>query len=107
MIYNSAILNRKIDIIEKQTINNDGIDTLVDKKICSCWASIQPLRGRAYYEVREKATEEQAKIIIRYRKNLNTSMFIKYKEQIYNINSIVDPFSDHECLELYCTLKVR
>lgn len=69
------------------------------------WARIEPLRGRAYYEQYKEKTEDLSKITIRYRNNINNSMVVQYKNKLYRINTVIDPYEAHIKLELMCSIK--
>jgi SPP1 family predicted phage head-tail adaptor len=107
MINNPAILNKRVKIIGNKQTTKDGWDTTEPAIIATCWASIQPARGREYYEARAIRDDESIKIVIRYRTGITHDMQIQYRTHTYNIQSIVDPYEDHESLELYCVEKLR
>ena len=107
MIYNAGILNKRITIIGVSDGTKDGWDTTQDTVICNCWASIQPARGKEYYESQKIRNDEQIKIIIRYRNNIDESCKIKYKNHTYNIQSVVNPLMADESLELFCLEQKR
>lgn len=69
------------------------------------WARIEPLRGRAYYEQYKEKTEDLSKITIRYRKNIDNSMLVKYRNNLYEIKNVIDPYESHIKLELMCSIK--
>ena len=72
-----------------------------------CWASIEPARGKVFYEMERKADTEYSKITIRWRPGVTHDMKVKYQDHLYDIDTIVDPYMRHEALELYCTEEVR
>lgn len=50
---------------------------------------------------------EYSKITIRWRPGVTHDMKVKYREHLYDIDTIVDPYMRHEAPELYCTEEVR
>ena len=42
---------------------------------------------------------------MRYRENIDNSMLVKYKNKLYRINTIIDPYEAHVKLELMCSIK--
>lgn len=107
MIKNPAILNKRVKIVGNVQTTEDGWDTTKPVVVCTTWASIQPARGREWYEARAIRTDESIKIVIRYRTGITHDMKIQYQHHTYEIQSIVDPFEDHESLEIYCIEKLR
>lgn len=53
------------------------------------WAEARFLRGRNYYADRATNVKTEVEFIIRYTKDIDKSMRIKYNEQYYNIEGIV------------------
>lgn len=108
MIYDCGQLNKKIDIYTIKNIDESGFDS--NQKVIlykNIWAKIAPARGKEYYESYALRNDETVLITIRYRKDIDESCTIVYKQHIYNIQSIVNPFFENESLELYCVEKKR
>lgn len=105
---NIGSLDKRIIFIDYVEIENEyGLTELQAVKKLKCWARIEPTRGKEYYEAQKTSNENQYKILIRYRKNINSSMLIRYKEKEFEIISIVNPYMADEQLELYCREKTR
>jgi SPP1 family predicted phage head-tail adaptor len=105
---NIGDLNRRIAFITYEEAENTmGLTELKEKELLTCWAKIEPAKGREYYEAQKIRTENSYKITTRYHKNLNNSMLIKYQNQTFEIQNIVDPYMKHIELEFYCTEKSR
>jgi SPP1 family predicted phage head-tail adaptor len=104
MIYNAGKLDRRITIWTTKTDDTAKFAKEIPTKLCTCWASIAPVRGKEYYESGEKRDEGQVKITIRYRKGIDAGMTVQYGNHKYNISCPpVDINMDHSSLELYCT----
>lgn len=73
------------------------------KEIKKVWANIVPLSGREFYEAQKLAADTSYKIYTRYQNFVKHDMFIKYKEQIFDITNIVDMGTEHKMLEIRCT----
>ncbi|WP_085829027.1 phage head closure protein [Clostridium massiliodielmoense] len=102
---NPGILNKKVSLWSFIEEKNEVQDTVlklkeIKKKV---YARIEPLRGKEYIENRKTEAEQIYKVTIRYRKDVNTEMFIKYKNRLFNINAIINPYEMNERLELICT----
>lgn len=103
-------LDKRITILKHaETTDTYGLtkQVLVDAIGNRVWARIEPARGRTYYEQYKDKVEHIHKITIRYRKGLNENMLVRYKEKVYTIQSIVDPYEQHVKLELMCNLRER
>ena len=101
-------LNKRITIMQYEDEDNSlGSTELSPKVFLTCWAAIEPLRGREYYEAQRLKDVDNFKITIRYRKNVTRDMFIVYRSQKFEIQTPVDPYEAHEVLELYCVEKTR
>lgn len=108
MIFNPGELNKRVTIISSTPDSSGDFDRAADRIICTCWASIAPVRGREYYDAGAKRAEGIIKITIRYRPGIDATCRVKYGNHIYELNSPpVDPFMDHSSLELYCIESTR
>lgn len=101
----SSILNRKVEIYQPiQGAENElGQHDIAEKLVDTVYASIVPqtgsmLHGRAAETVLTRVTH---KFIIRYRSDLSTDMYIKYNGQRYDIIYLLDPYANHERLEIF------
>jgi SPP1 family predicted phage head-tail adaptor len=102
----SSILNRKIEIyqpVQQGDENELGQRDIAKKLIDTVYAAIVPqtgtmLHGRAADTVLTRVTH---KFIIRYRSDLTTDMYIRYGGQRYDIIYLLDPYANHERLEIF------
>lgn len=105
---NIGSLDKRITFItNKEAENEYNLTELQPAEALSCWARIEPVRGREYYEAQRIRTENSYKITTRYHKSLDDSMLIKYQNRTFEIQNIVDPYENHSALEFYCTEKSR
>ena len=99
-------LDKRITILKYEDVETQY--NLTQKKLIpflKVWAKIEPLRGRAFYEQYKEKTEDLSKITIRYRDNIDNSMVVQYKNRLYRINAVIDPYESHVKLELMCSIK--
>ena len=99
-------LDKRVTILKYEDVETPY--NLTQKKLMQflkVWARIEPLRGRAYYEQYKEKTEDLSKITIRYRDNIDNSMVVQYKNRLYRINAVIDPYESHVKLELMCSIK--
>ena len=101
MIANPGRLNRRISIYSKDKSKTaNGFDTVKESKVCDCWAAIYPVRMSDIKENSTIQTVNNVKFTIRFRKNIDSNMTIKYDSKIFRIIGIVNPFYDNESLEI-------
>lgn len=101
MIANPGRLNRRISIYSKEKSKTaNGFDTIKESKVCDCWAAIYPVRMSDIKENSTIQTVNNVKFTIRFRKNIDSNMTIKYDSKTFRIIGIVNPFYDNESLEI-------
>ena len=101
MIANPGRLNRRISIYSKnKALTTNGFDTIKESKVCDCWAAIYPVRMTDIKENSTIQTVNNVKFTIRFRKNIDSNMTIKYDSKTFRIIGIVNPFYDNESLEI-------
>lgn len=101
MIANPGRLNRRISIYSKDKSKTaNGFDTIKESKVCDCWAAIYPVRMSDIKENSTIQTVNNVKFTIRFRKNIDSNMTIKYDSKTFHIIGIVNPFYDNESLEI-------
>lgn len=101
----SSILNRKVEIFKpvQGEENELGQREIAEELVDVVWAVIVPqtgsmLHGRAADTVLTRVTH---KFIVRYRPDLTTDMYIMYGGQRFDIVYILDPYANHERLEIF------
>ena len=92
----TSMLNRQIEIFRTvEGMENELVDVV--------YAAIIPqtgnmLQGRVADTVLTRVTH---KFVIRYRPDLTTDMYIMYGGQRFDIVYILDPYANHERLEIF------
>jgi len=106
---NIGDLNRRIAFVTYEDVEENaiGLTEIEEKELLTCWAKIEPARGREYYEAQKIRTENTYKITIRYCKTVDDTMLIRYKTQTFEIQNVVNPGMANRFLEIYCAEKVR
>lgn len=79
----------------------------VQENVLTCWARIEPTRGRDYFEATVAGTEDYFKITTRFHRGLSDDMRIVYQGREFEIKNIVDPYEAHTTLEFYCQARQR
>lgn len=106
----SSILQRKIELWgnKKSDLPNElGQREIIPMKIKSVWAAVIPqtgslLQGRAAETVLSRTTH---KIVLRYDKAVQPDMWFQIEEERYDILYILDPYLNHERLEIFVEVK--
>ena len=99
-------LDKRVTILKYEDVETQY--NLTQKKLIpflKVWERIEPLRGRAYYEKHKKKMEDLTKVTVRYRDSINNSMLVQYRNKLYRINTVIDPYKAHVKLELMCSEK--
>lgn len=69
----------------------------VDKKI---WAKVIPVSAKEYYEAKTLQAENVMRFIVRYRTEIKYDMQIIYKDQTYEIESIINDYEKNKTLTI-------
>lgn len=102
MINNGRLKNR-IDILEPiKTTNKLGQDAVVYRNKKTVWCEIRPLRGKEYLEAVALNAKTTYKITMRYTEDITEKNYLRYKNKIFNIDSIIDVENRHRELEIMC-----
>lgn len=110
MILNPGRLNRRITFYQKQnTTTLNGFSTVQDMPVYKCWAAVYPIRSSDQTAEDVVTSLNQIRFVIRYTKTVtfDTNMTIKFKDRIYRIIGITDPYDDMESLEIVAESKSR
>lgn len=102
----SSMLNKKLEFWKhgkSSTPNRLGQYEKTDVSVFTKWGNITPqtgslLNGRTADTTLTKTTH---KITVRYCKDITSDMWITYNNTRYDILYILDPYEDHERMEIY------
>jgi len=85
----SEELRHRIKLQVLETITNDnGFEEEIWQDYKTVWASVSNLYGREYFEAAAVQAEKTVKFTIRFTKDIDESMRIKFRDKQYNITSI-------------------
>lgn len=107
----SSILNRKAVIkklghaAEKDELGQYPVE---EQTVATVWAGVTPqtgslLSGRVAETQLSRTTH---KVVIRYRKDVTPDMWLIIGGQRYDILYILDPYLQHERLEIFCEVRM-
>lgn len=99
--------NKRITFCKYEEKENELLQTeQILTGIKTVWASVEPTRGREYQEAQRIRPELTYKITTRYHKGITPDMFIKFKDRLFSIVSIINVKEKNEMLEIICTEKI-
>jgi len=103
---NIGELNKPIKIghIETQTNENGFPDGEKFELEFNCWASIENLYGREFWEAKAQQLEETVKFKIRYNKSLSYNHVISFNNDIYKIIHINNIDFANRFMEIKATI---
>jgi len=84
--------------VEQQNEFGEAITSWKD--IAEVWAIVEPLQGREYFASQQLQSEVTTRFTIRYVSNLNTKMRLKWQDQVYDIQEIINSKGINRVLQL-------
>lgn len=72
--------------------------------VATCWASVEPLSGRDFIAAKAQQSEISARIVIRYREGIDSTMRVLHRGRTYSIEG--PPLPDDKSGLEYLTLMV-
>ena len=103
-------LRHRVELQEQQIAQDPNTGEMLSTwvTIACPWAEIVPLSAREFIAASAEQSEVRARIVIRYRQDVNASMRIVYRGLAYNILGVLaDPVSGLEYLTLPVSEGVR
>lgn len=83
-----------------ETTDQEGFSTQEWQDIATVWASVENLYGREYWQAAAIQAENTVKFTIRYRKDIDNTMRIKFQNKLYNIISVDNIKYRNEYIEI-------
>jgi SPP1 family predicted phage head-tail adaptor len=93
-------LRHRVTFLHKQVTVQKGITKETWIPAFTCWAGAAPLSGREYFQAAAVNRETEIRFTIRFRKDVDSAMRLRYGGGDYNITAITDPQMRHVMLEL-------
>ena len=72
----------------------------------TCWAAVEPLSGKEFWNAQTIAAEITTRVKIRYREGVKPTMRILFGSRIFEIKAITDPEEAKRELQILCSEKV-
>lgn len=94
----------KIIQIQRQTLERDTYGQQIELwvRVATVYANIKPLVGKEYLTAQQISTELTHDVTIRYRRDIQPKMRIKYNNRYFEIHAVIDPEEKREWLFLKC-----
>ena len=93
-------LRRRVTFLKRQVTNKSGITKEAWVVAFTCWAMVEPLAGREFWQAAAVNRQDEQRITIRYRKDVDAAMRIRFREKTFDITSIVNPNAMNAKLEM-------
>jgi SPP1 family predicted phage head-tail adaptor len=106
MTVRAGTLRHKVTIQQLTTTGTDGDGQPIESwsDLTTVWASIEPLRGREFFEARAQLSEETVRFRMRYQSTIsNTRHRLVFGSETYRIESVIEPQRRNEMLEIIAT----
>lgn len=68
----------------------------------TCWAAVEPLQGREFIAAMATQSETTARIRMRYRPGIDSTMRVKHGADTYGIEAVIHVKSARRELQLMC-----
>lgn len=78
--------------IERKTITQDNTGAMTEtwSEFATVWAQVSPLSAREAMQAAALNSTQTARMIIRWRDDLDATMRIKYRGEIYEIEGLIE-----------------
>lgn len=84
-------LRQRVTILQKKTVVKSGITKATWEPLCSCWAMVENFEGREFWEAAAQNREDELRVTIRFRRDIESSMRLRFAGLDYDITSITNP----------------
>lgn len=103
-----GMMRDRVTIERKQVTRNSIGDEVVSWVVVSeLWASVEPTRGREFFESAQMQGAVDHRVTIWYREGITRDMRVVWRNQPLDIVSVIDVQGLRRSLELMCVMGVR
>ena len=90
--------------IQEKTVTADayGAESITWSDYLTVWAAVAPLSGREFLEGRNLENEVSHRIRIRYREGLDPTMRVSWDSRVFDIEAVLERFSERREIWLMC-----
>ena len=91
--HRAAFLKRQVEV-------KSGVTTERWATAFTCWAMVEPLNSREYWDAAAVNREDEQRVTIRYRRDIDTTFRVQCNGAVYAITSLVNPNARSVKLEM-------
>ena len=96
----SGELRHRVTFLARKVTIKSGIAREIWEPAFSCWAMVEPLNSREFWQAAALSREDEQRVTIRYRRDVDAAMRIAFRDVTYSIVSVVDPNARNIKLEM-------
>lgn len=85
---------RRVTTVKSGAVSESWIPAFV------CWAAVEPIAGREFWQAAAVNRETEVRFTIRYRRDVNDAMRLQFGGVQYRITSLINPNSRNAKLEI-------
>jgi SPP1 family predicted phage head-tail adaptor len=93
-------LRHRVAFLKRHAEVKSGVTTERWVTAFTCWAMVEPLNSRKYWNAAALNREDEQRVTIRYRRDIDTSYRVRFRGVVYAITGIVNPNALNVKLEL-------
>lgn len=96
-------LNRRVEL-QRPSHSQDGVgqDQRRFTPAATVWAAVEPLKGEELFQAQKLVAEVTTRIVLRYRKDIDATWRVKFRDRLLKVESVINPRSDLRELQLMC-----
>lgn len=93
-------LRHRVTFLKRRVTVQSGITKETWEPAFSCWAMVEPLNSREYWQAAAVNREDEQRVTIRYRRDVDATMRVRHAGRDFDIASIINPNARNIKLEL-------
>ncbi|MDL2319230.1 phage head closure protein, partial [Eubacteriales bacterium OttesenSCG-928-A19] len=96
----AGALRHRVTFLQRRVTVNSGITKESWEPAFTCWAMVEPLNSREYWQAAALGREDEQRVTVRYRRDVDAAMRLRHAGRVFDITSIVNPNARNVKLEL-------
>ena len=96
----AGTLRFRCTFLKREVAVEHGIAKESWEEAFTCWCNAQPLSGREFWEAAAVNRENEVRFTIRFRKDVDAKMRIRFEDRLYDVTEVTDVESRHIKLEI-------
>lgn len=93
-------LRHRVAFLHRAVRVNSGVVSEMWEPAFVCWASVEPIAGREYWQAAAVNRENEVRFTVRFRRDVDERMRVQFNSAQYRITSIVNPNARNVKLEI-------